>query len=93
MIPPVVNILTAKKLDGYKLSISFDDGTQQIVDFHSFLSRSVHPAIHAFLDAERFADFRIEYGELVWGDYELTFPVADLYRNRIDHYHPLEEAA
>jgi hypothetical protein len=27
----------------------------------------------------------VEYGDLVWGDYELCFPVKDLYANQISH--------
>jgi hypothetical protein len=40
-----------------------------------------------------FSTFRIEYGELVWGDYDLCFPVIDLYRNRLEHRSRQEEAA
>ena len=36
-------------------------------------------------DPVRFATFRIEYGELVWGDYDLCFPVIDLYLNQLEH--------
>jgi len=37
----------------------------------------------AWLHPARFATFRLEYGELVWGDYDLCFPIADLYHNRL----------
>jgi hypothetical protein len=30
---------------------------------------------------------------LIWGDYDLCFPMIDLYRNAIDHRRPLEMAA
>ena len=39
----------------------------------------------AYLDPKRFASFRIEYGELVWGDYDLCFPIMDLHRNDLSH--------
>jgi hypothetical protein len=39
--------------------------------------------IRAHIEPAHFAAFRIEYGELVWDDYGLLFPVADLYRNRL----------
>jgi hypothetical protein len=29
--------------------------------------------------------FRVEYGDLRWGDYELCFPVKNLYSNQISH--------
>ena len=33
----------------------------------------------------RFSAFKVAYGELVWGDYELCFPIVDLYHNTIEH--------
>ncbi|WP_404357410.1 hypothetical protein [Methylotuvimicrobium sp. KM1] len=45
------------------------------------------------ISRDLFADFRVEYGELIWGDYELCFPVIDLYRNTIEHYPPTTTAA
>jgi hypothetical protein len=35
----------------------------------------------------------VEYGELVLGDYELYFPVIDLYRNTIEHNQSITVAA
>jgi len=39
--------------------------------------------IRAYLDPKRFANIKIEYGDLVWDDYGLCFPISDLYENRI----------
>lgn len=50
------------------LNIEFDDGVKQLVDFQPFLAHSRHPEIRAWLQPEKFAAFRIEFGELVWGD-------------------------
>jgi hypothetical protein len=93
MIPDVINIVSAELAGDLQIRLSFDDGTQQVVDFRPFLSRSVHPDIRAYLNPDRFAGFRIEYGELVWGDYDLCFPVADLYRNQLEAAAPLGAAA
>ncbi|MBI5329569.1 MAG: DUF2442 domain-containing protein [Betaproteobacteria bacterium] len=76
-----------------KLRIRFDDGTEQVVDFKPFLTASLHPEIRAWSGQERFSQFHIEFGELVWGDYELCFPLIDLYLNRIEHHQALEAAA
>lgn len=92
MIPKLVNIVAARQVGDYCIHLTFDDGTEQRVDFKPFLSRSLHPDIRQWLSPERFSSFRIEYGELVWGDYELCFPVIDLYRNQLDHRHLLEPA-
>jgi len=90
---PIIQIWTARPVGDDRLHRVFDDGREQIVDFQPFLSRSVHPAIRKWLDPVRFAAFRIEQGELIWGDYDLCFPMIDLYRNAIDHRRPLEMAA
>lgn len=92
MTADTINIIAVRQVGDYRLHLRFDDGTEQTVDFYPFLSRSRHPEIRAWLAPERFASYRLEYGELVWGDYELCFPVIDLYRNRIDH-HALADAA
>lgn len=83
MIPNSLNIARAEHLGDYRLAIDFDDGTKQVVDFKPFLGSALHPEIRAFLDMAKFSDFRIEHGDLVWGDYALCFPIADLYQNRI----------
>lgn len=67
----------------YRLCLLFNDGKEQEVDFLPFLSSSRHPAIRHFLEPECFAAYRLEYGDLIWGDYELCFPIADLYDNRL----------
>jgi hypothetical protein len=93
MTPPIINIVQAEWDRDYRIHLDFDDGSRQIVDFQPFLNRATHPAIRAYLQPELFRSFRLEYGELVWGDYELCFPTIDLYRNCLDAPHPLVEAA
>jgi hypothetical protein len=53
----------------------------------------VHPDIRTFLNVDRFAAFRIESGDLVWGDYDLCFPIIDLYRNQLENPALLSVAA
>lgn len=84
MILATINITAAQQIGDYVLRLSFDDNTAQTVDFKPFLTRSRHPDIRVFLEPARFAAFRIQYGELVWGDYDLSFPIIDLYRNQLD---------
>ena len=93
MTDRIINIVSAEPAGDLCLCLHFDDGIEQVVDFKPFLSRSVHPDIRAYLDPERFAAFRIEYGELIWGDYDLCFPVIDLYRNQLEKLAALETAA
>lgn len=93
MTQQIMNIVAAQALGGYRIRLRFDDGTEQDVDFEHFLSRSLHPDIRAYLDPIRFGSFRLEFGELVWGDYDLCFPIEDLYRNRIERTGSVEAAA
>ena len=85
MTPTIINIVSAELVGDYQIRLAFDDGTKQAIDFKPFLSRSVHPDIRAFLNGERFAAFRVEHGDLVWGDYDLCFPIIDLYRNQLEN--------
>jgi len=81
----VINIQKVEKIDAYTLHITFNDSTEQTVNFKPFLSESSHSDIRKWLDKKKFNQYRIEYGELVWGDYELCFPMYDLYTNNIQH--------
>jgi len=93
MTSAAINIISAKQTGDYRIRLRFDDQTEQEVDFRRFFAKSLHPDIQAYLEPSRFAAFRLEYGELIWGDYDLCFPVIDLYRNQIEHHSVLENAA
>ena len=81
-----VAITGVTPIDGYRLRIRFNDGHITEVDFGSFLQASKHPEIRKFLDAELFDSYRVEWGNLVWGDYALCFPIESLYENSLaDH--------
>ena len=54
-----------------------------MIDFEPFLRRARNPLIRAYLDAGKFADYRLEYGNLMWDDYGLCFPIGDLYEDTI----------
>ncbi len=88
-----INVIQADNLGDFRIRVLFSDGTSQEIDFKRFLSGSKHPEIRAFQESARFAAYRIEHGELIWGDYELCFPVIDLYRNTLNHLVPMGEAA
>jgi len=81
----LLSIKDAHYFNDYKLQIKFNDGTDKTIDFKPFLSHTQHPSIRAYLEPTKFQSFRIEHGDLVWGDYDLCFPIADLYYDRIDH--------
>jgi hypothetical protein len=82
-VPADVHVERAQPVKGHALRLTFSDGAERVVDFGPFLTRSVNPDIRAFLDAKRFASFAVKDGDLVWGDWELCFPIADLYQGRL----------
>jgi len=79
----IISIEQAKQLDNYKLQLVFNDLSSQVVDFQPFLSQSLNPLIRKYLASEEFAKFEIDEGDLEWNDYDLCFPIADLYENNI----------
>jgi uncharacterized protein DUF2442 len=78
-----IDIVRAEHVGAHRLRVVFGDGTERIVDFGPFLHNSSHPAIRAFLDSDKFGSFRVEHRDLLWGDYDLCFPIADLYEGRV----------
>ncbi len=64
----------------YKINITFSDGFESLVDFHSFLNSSLNPLIKKYLDLKIFKSFQVKNGQLMWGDYDLIFPVQDFRR-------------
>ena len=82
-MPRVVQIEAARYIAPYVLRLRFDDGHESTVDFGQFLRGSVHPSIRAYLDPKRFKGFSLEHGVLQWSDFDLVFPMSDLYEGRI----------
>lgn len=78
-----INIIGAQHIGGYRLRLRFDDGKENEIDFESFLSKSLNPMIRAYLKPALFKSFSIKYGDLIWNDYDLCFPIIDLYEGRI----------
>ena len=48
-------------------------------DFHIFHV----PWTPLIQDINEFKKFKIKYGDLVWDDYEMCFPIIDLYEDNI----------
>lgn len=67
----------------YQIKLSFNDNTIQLVDFFPFLNSSLNPLIRRYLGKQEFKRFKIDNGDLEWNDYDLCFPIADLYENNI----------
>lgn len=78
-----LKIDSAKYLKDYKIWIKFSDGVEKLVDFKPFLSKSLHPSINKYLDEKIFSNFSLIDGNLNWNDYDMIFPISDLYDGKI----------
>ncbi len=78
-----VRIDSAKYLSDFAIRIKFNDGEERLVDFKPFLSNAIHPSIKKYLNENQFSDFNLTDGNLNWNDYELIFPIWDLYNGKI----------
>jgi hypothetical protein len=78
-----IRIDSAKYLSDYAIRIKFSDGNEKLVDFRPFLSKSLHPSIKKYLDENKFSNFSLTDGNLNWNDYDLIFPISDLYNGKI----------
>ena len=74
-----IDVITAEYLEDYAIRIAFNDGSSRVVDFKPFLRQSVHPSIRKYLDTALFSKFKIVDGNINWNDYDMIFPVDDLY--------------
>ncbi|SFR53425.1 DUF2442 domain-containing protein [Thiomicrospira sp. ALE5] len=68
-------------LGDYQLKLFFNDGKIQKIDFAHFIKSSLNPAISKYQDLSLFKAYRLTDGDLEWGDFDLCFPIADLYDN------------
>ena len=78
-----VEIVEAEYLGDYKVKLLFNDNTSQNINFYDFLSKAKNPMTAKYRDKELFRKFKVEYGDLIWGDYEMCFPIDDLYKGML----------
>jgi hypothetical protein len=78
-----LEITEAKYVSGYRIRLAFSDGTVRVVDFEPFLHKARNPDLTQYRQVRKFRGFRLHYGDLMWGDYEMIFPITDLYRGEI----------
>lgn len=79
----LIEIKSAEYIGNHVIRIIFNDGLNRLVDFTSFLETSYHPSIRKYLDENKFKAFVIVDGNLNWNDYDLIFPIYDLYQGKI----------
>lgn len=80
---PIIEVIQATQIADFILKVKFSDGKTNQIDFKEFLSSSSHPEIRKYLDQGLFSTFEIKDGNVIWNDYDLIFPLADLYSGKI----------
>jgi hypothetical protein len=78
-----LRITNAEYISGYKILLTFNDGFVRVMDFEPFLRKAMNPDITQYRQMRKFKSFQLHYGDLMWGDYEMIFPIADLHRGEI----------
>lgn len=79
----IIKLVSATYLKEFKLNLVFADGVSKLVDFKPFLESSNHAEVKKYLNLKKFKKFNFENNELMWGDFDLIFPIIDLYENNI----------
>jgi hypothetical protein len=85
-----LEITEAKYVSDHKIRLIFNDGAVRVVDFGPFLAKARNPDTTDYRDLRRFKSFRIEDGDLIWGDMQMIFPIMDLYSGEISMKTKLE---
>ena len=80
-----IQVKKAEHINNYKIKLFFSDGKESIIDFEAFLKRAKNPMTKKYLDVAQFEKFKITYGDLEWNDYEMCFPIWNLYTNKNIH--------
>ena len=79
----IIKLISVTYLKEFKLNLIFADGVSQLVDFKPFLESSSHAEVKKYLNLKKFKKFNFENNELMWGDFDLIFPIIDLYENNL----------
>ena len=79
----VIEVNKADYLENYKIRFEFSDGRIQTIDFSDFLKSAKNPMTKKYLDKKEFKNFKIEFGDIVWNDYEMCFPIWDLHEGTL----------
>lgn len=73
----IIEINNAEYLSNYKIEILFNDGRKRVIDLNDFLKKAKNPMTRKYLNKNIFKKFKVEFGDLVWGEYEMCFPIWD----------------
>ena len=79
----VISIIKAEYMGDYSIRFSFSDGVEKVIDFYDFLKNARNTMTKKYLDKQLFKKYTIEYGDIIWNDYEMCFLIWDLHEGTI----------
>lgn len=79
----VISIDKAEYIEDYKIHFWFSDGIEKVIDFSGFLENARNPMAKKYLDKQLFKNYTIQYGDIVWNDFEMCFPIWNLHEGTI----------
>ena len=79
----LIEIKEATYINDFVISLVFNDGVNRFVSFKQFLISSLHPSIKKYNNEVLFQQFKIVEGNLNWNNYDMIFPISDLYDGKI----------
>jgi hypothetical protein len=79
-------IKKAKYLYDYLIEVTFEDGTERVIDLENLFSTNPYSGFRDFLPLDKFKKFHIdeEIGTLCWGDNELDINPWNIYEGKYD---------
>ena len=79
-----LKIVSARYKNDYTVELVFSDKRKRSVKFGSFLQKSRHSTVRGYLRKDRFKNFHLDAGNIVWGEkWDLIFPIEQLYNGKI----------
>ena len=80
----IIKVVKASYLSDFVLRVAFSDGKDKVVDFKQFLRNASHPSIQKYFKESDFKKFKLVDGNINWNDYEMIFPIEQLYKGQIN---------
>lgn len=78
-----IKITEAHYTTGYSIEMTFNDSSSKTINFEPYLLKSTLPNVNKYLDKGKFKKFLVIEGNLNWKNFDLTFPITDLYAGKI----------
>lgn len=80
---PELRIVKAKYIGDFVIELHFSDEKINEVDFKPFIQNSLHPEVNKYKSETEFAKFELKNGNLNWNNFEMIFPLSDLYDKKV----------